>query len=88
VVDELPPLEGINALFGRSVHVCPYCDGWEHRDAPIAAYGRGEKGAGLALLVRQWTDDVVLCTNGPAGLADLQRRDLQGRGIEVGNSPY
>jgi thioredoxin reductase len=83
VVDELPPLEGTKALFGRSVHVCPYCDGWEHHNAPIAAYGRGEKGAGLALLVRQWTDDVVLCTNGPAGLSDLQRRELQGRGIEV-----
>jgi thioredoxin reductase len=83
VVDELPPLEGIEGLFGRSVHVCPYCDGWEHRNAPIAAYGRGEKGAGLALLVRQWTDDVVLCTNGPAGLSDLQRRQLQGRGINV-----
>jgi thioredoxin reductase len=84
VVDELPPLEGIEALFGRSVHVCPYCDGWEHRNAPIAAYGRGDKGAALALLIRQWTDDVVLCTDGPSGLSDLQqRRQLLRRGIAV-----
>jgi hypothetical protein len=47
VVDELPSIEGIDALFGRSVHVCPYCDGWEHRNAPIAVFGRGEKGRGL-----------------------------------------
>lgn len=87
VVDELPPLEGIGLLFGRSVHVCPYCDGWEHRNAPIAAYGRGEKGAGLALLVRQWTDDVVLCTDGPAGLSDLQHRQLQARTITVREQP-
>ena len=33
VVDELPPIEGIDDLFGRSVHVCPYYDGWEHRGA-------------------------------------------------------
>jgi thioredoxin reductase len=87
VVDELPPLEGIEALFGRSVHVCPYCDGWEHRHAPIAAYGRGEKGAGLALLVRQWSNDVVLCTDGPSGVPDLQRRQLEACGIDVREQP-
>ena len=62
VVDELPDIEGIQDLFGRSVHVCPYCDGWEHRNAPVAALGKGDKGAGLALLLRQWTGDLVLCT--------------------------
>jgi thioredoxin reductase len=64
VVDELPKIEGIDELFGRSVHVCPYCDGWEHRDAPVAVYGHGEKAARFAILLRQWTDDLVLCTNG------------------------
>ena len=87
VVDELPPLEGIEALFGRSVHVCPYCDGWEHRNTPIAVYGRGEKGTGLALLIRQWTDDVVLCTDGPADLSDLQHRQLRRCGIAVREQP-
>jgi thioredoxin reductase len=83
VVDELPDVEGIDALFGRSVHVCPYCDGWEHRDAPIAVYGRGDKGAGLALLIRQWTHDVVLCTDGCADLSDRERHHLRERGIAV-----
>ncbi len=64
VVDELPGIEGIAELFGRSVHVCPYCDGWEHRNAPVAVYGHGEKAARFAILLRQWTDDLVLCTNG------------------------
>jgi thioredoxin reductase len=86
VVDELPRIEGIEALFGHSVHVCPYCDGWEHRNAPIAVYGRGEKGAGLALLIRQWTDDVVLCTDGES-LPEAQRQRLEGRGIRVREDP-
>jgi thioredoxin reductase len=83
VVDELPPLAGIEELFGRSVHVCPYCDGWEHRDAPVAVYGQGSKGAGLALLLRQWTDDLVLCTHGPAQLSVGGSRMLQQRNIVV-----
>ena len=64
VVDELPRIDGIDELFGRSVHVCPYCDGWEHRDAPVAVYGHGEKAVRYAMLLRQWTDDLVLCTDG------------------------
>jgi thioredoxin reductase len=71
VVDELPPIEGLEELFGRSVHVCPYCDGWEHRDAPVAVYGRGEKGASFARLLRQWTEDLVLCTDGERVPSDL-----------------
>lgn len=31
VVDELPQIEGFEALCGLSIHHCPYCDGWEHR---------------------------------------------------------
>jgi thioredoxin reductase len=83
VVDELPSLPGIHELFGRSVHVCPYCDGWEHRDAPIAVFGRGSKGAGLALLLRQWTNDLVLCTHGPGGLSPRDKQLLDRRGIKV-----
>lgn len=75
VVDELPEIEGIEELFGRTVHVCPYCDGWEHRGAPIAVFGKGSKAASLALLLRQWTGDLVLCTHGPheIGADDLER---------------
>ena len=52
VVDELPSIAGIEAFYGRSVHHCPYCDGWEWRDQPIASYGRGEAGAALAWACR------------------------------------
>jgi thioredoxin reductase len=86
VVDELPPLEGIEALFGRSVHVCPYCDGWEHRDAPVAVYGRGEKGANFAGLLRQWSKDLVLCSNG-AALAPELRAKLAAKGIATNSKP-
>ena len=40
VRDELPPVAGIEDFYGRSVHHCPYCDGWESRDE-AAAHARG-----------------------------------------------
>ena len=82
VVDELPAIPGIEALFGKSVHVCPYCDGWEHRDAPVAVYGRGVKGTNFALLLRQWTDDLVLCTDGRPLSAEQGDR-LRRRGVDL-----
>lgn len=83
VVDELPELDGLDELYGTSVHHCPYCDGWEWRDQPIGVYGRGEEGPALALGLTVWSDDIVLCTDGPAGLSQADRDQLQQRAIEV-----
>jgi thioredoxin reductase len=83
VVDELPPVTGIEALYGRSVHHCPYCDGWEWRDQPIAIYGRGDAGAALALGLTPWSRDLLLCTDGPAGLSERMRERLDALEIPV-----
>jgi thioredoxin reductase len=83
VVDRVPQIEGIDQLYGKSIHHCPYCDGWEYADAPIAVYGSGHAGFGLALGMKTWTKDVVLCSNGPAKLSGKEREQLARHGIEV-----
>ena len=72
--DQLPDIVGIENYYGRSVHHCPYCDGYEHRDKVIIAYGKGDKGAGLALMMKQWTSDVILCTDGALVTLEMQTR--------------
>ncbi len=64
LVDDLPPLQNIEQFWGTSVHLCPYCDGWEHRDQTIAVYGEGNVGADLALEMLGWSKHVVFCTDG------------------------
>jgi thioredoxin reductase len=59
-----PPLPGIEALWGRSVFHCAFCDGWEVRDRPLAFHGSGPGAVRSALVLAGWTDDVVLCTDG------------------------
>jgi thioredoxin reductase len=83
VVDDLPDIDGLGPLYGTSVHHCPYCDGWEWRDQPIAIFGRGEDGSALALALTVWSDDLVLCTDGPNGLTSAQREQLERVGIKV-----
>ena len=82
VVDELPDLEGLDPLYGTSVHHCPYCDAWEWRDRPLAAYGQGEAASGLALSLTFWSPDVLLCTGGQTLPADAAQR-LGAAGVQV-----
>jgi thioredoxin reductase len=83
VIDELPDVDGLAELYGTSVHHCPYCDGWEWRDQPLAVYGQGETGSALALGLTVWTNDVVLCTDGPSGLSAQEEKGLSWAGIEI-----
>ena len=64
VVDELPPLMNLPAFYGQGVHHCPYCDGWEYRARPLAAYGAGRAAVGLALNLLTWSPSVTVLTNG------------------------
>ena len=83
VVDEIPQLEGVDSLYGRSVFHCPYCDGWEVRDQPLAVYGKGENGFGLALELILWSRDLVLCSDGPSELSAEELARLTQHHISV-----
>jgi thioredoxin reductase len=64
VRDVQPDIPGWQALYGISLHHCPYCDGWENRDRSLAVYGPPEQAATLALSLLTWTRDLVVCTDG------------------------
>jgi thioredoxin reductase len=77
-----PPLPGVEALWGRSVFHCPFCDGWEVRDLSLAVHGSGPEAARSALVVSEWSSDVVLLTDGPARL-NGEHAALERAGVRV-----
>ena len=83
VVDNLPDIPGFRELYGRSVFHCPYCDGWERCDQPLAVYGRGARGVGLSLELTAWSRDLVLCTDGPGEIEPDDRARLERNGIAI-----
>jgi thioredoxin reductase len=83
VCDNLPDIPGIQSMYGRSVFHCPYCDGWEIRDQPIAVYGKEHRGVGLSLELTVWSRDLVLCTDGPGGISDDDRARLSRNRIRI-----
>lgn len=86
--DEWPTLKGAKELYGRSIFHCPYCDAWELRNQPLAVLGRGDLKAGeLALSLTMWTDDIVLCSNGPSELSDDYRERLARKNISIREEP-
>jgi thioredoxin reductase len=82
VVDDLPGIPGFEECYGRSIFHCPYCDGWEQRDQPLAVFGRGRDAAHLALGLKTLSADIVACSNGTAVSAALRDR-LARNGIAV-----
>jgi thioredoxin reductase len=80
---EPPAIPGLEPLWGRSVFHCVFCDGWEVADKPIALHARGRGATRLALLMRGWSDDVLLCTDGPDGISDSDRLELAEAGVRV-----
>ncbi len=57
--DELPAIPGVRERWGLDFLHCPYCHGWEVGDQPIGVLGWGAGSVQHALLVRQWSDDIV-----------------------------
>lgn len=64
--DTLPDIPEIDSYYGVSVHHCPDCDGYESRDKRIGVIGWGKKIVALALKLLQWSDDIVVFTDGHA----------------------
>ncbi|WP_447001790.1 NAD(P)/FAD-dependent oxidoreductase [Saccharothrix isguenensis] len=83
--DELPDVPGLREGWGTSVLHCPYCHGYEVADEPLGVLGTHERSAHQALLVRQWSADLVFFAVRP--LADADRAALTARGIRIVDGP-
>jgi thioredoxin reductase len=87
MLDQVPDIPGFAEIWGTSAHTCPYCDGFEHRDERLAILAAGARGEHLAILLRQWSDDVVLLSNGPHGLHAGQLARLHALGVPIIEAP-
>lgn len=83
VVDRLPDIVGIEEFYGHNLFHCPYCDGWENRDQPIAVYGSQPEDCEFALELTCWSKDIVLCLDAGPSPAPLHLEHLARHGIGI-----
>jgi thioredoxin reductase len=82
-----PQIPGIEERWGRSVFHCPFCHGWEVRDLALGVLDGSAAGVHRALLLRMWSDDLTLFTNGPAEIEAADVEMLGTAGITVDERP-
>lgn len=83
LTDKLPPIKDIEKFYGKNVHHCPICDGWEQKDKTLIIYGEGKAGYHFALTMHNWSQNLILCTNGPSGFSESRLRTLKKHKIRL-----
>lgn len=80
--EELPNIPDIENYYGTSLFSCPYCDGWELRDQPLAVIA-DKNVFEMAKKIFIWSRDLAVFTDGE-GRLELEDRDkLEAKGIVV-----
>ncbi|MBP1974967.1 NAD(P)/FAD-dependent oxidoreductase [Cohnella thailandensis] len=73
LAETLPGIPELASYYGKSLFSCPYCDGYEMRDRPLAVISDDPyKAAHMAQTLSQWSRDVLVCTNGHGLSPDLR----------------
>lgn len=75
------------AIANNVLRYCPVCDGYEHRGKRIAVVGCDLSGAGEALFLRQFSDDITLLPKAYAELTPKEQVDLAAAGIKTIAAP-
>lgn len=81
--DLMPPIKGFSACWGISVLHCPYCHGYEVKQQKTGIIANGEKAAHYAELISNWTDELMLFTNGKSQLSDDQHLRIKRNNIQI-----
>jgi thioredoxin reductase len=83
LADELPDVPGLAERWGIDVVHCPYCHGYELRGRRIAVLAPDTSGTREALLLGQWSPDVVLLRHTAPQPDPKAAEKLAARGVEV-----
>ncbi|MCI0155164.1 NAD(P)/FAD-dependent oxidoreductase [Leifsonia shinshuensis] len=83
VTETMPALPSLRAYYGTQLHSCLECDGFEKAGEALALIGETTDLVERALLLTQWTDDLIVFTNDVAPVSDDEERALARLGVRV-----
>lgn len=83
LTESFPEIPSLRQFYGTSAHSCMECDGYGYKDKRLALIGETEDVAERAILLSQWSRDVVLMTNGHDVVSDWWKDKLAEREIVV-----
>ncbi|KAA5545052.1 NAD(P)/FAD-dependent oxidoreductase [Adhaeribacter rhizoryzae] len=83
LTDVFPEINGFAECWGISVLHCPYCHGYEYSNQKTGILTNGDVAFELSKLIKNWTKDLTIFTNGPSALTPEQVNLIKKNGIEI-----
>ncbi len=88
VIDHLPDIPGLAERWGKTVNQCPYCHGYELAGGTWGVLYTGAGSLHQVKLMLDWSDNVVLFSNGSDQISTDIRADLTSTGgITIEDTP-
>jgi thioredoxin reductase len=81
--DHMPAIDGFAECWGISVLHCPYCHGYEVRGEKMGIIGNGDAGFELCRLISNWSEKLILFTNGESTLTSEHIDKIRKHNIEI-----
>jgi thioredoxin reductase (NADPH) len=82
VLDRFPDIPNLVPCLGLTVYVCPDCDGYEVRGRRTLVMGAGDTGAGMALTLSYWTNDLIYVNHEKKPVREELMNQLQSKQID------
>lgn len=83
VKDLIPDIKGFSECWGISVIHCPYCHGYEVKSERTGILANGNFAFHYAQLIRNWTKDLTIFTNGKSTLTQEQTDKINKHNIPI-----
>jgi thioredoxin reductase len=81
--DTMLKIKGFSECWGITVIHCPYCHGYEVQNQKTGILANGYAAFHLARLIRNWTKDLTLFTNGKSELTQEQTDEIKRHNISI-----
>ncbi|RFU65341.1 NAD(P)/FAD-dependent oxidoreductase [Peribacillus glennii] len=87
LIDNLPDIENLAPCLGKSIYVCPDCDGYEISGKKTVVLGNGNTGANMAATLTYWSNDIIYINHGGTTIEDSAKEALVSHNIPVITEP-
>ena len=84
--EETPDIPNFDEFYGTSAFYCPWCDGYELRGRRLAVMADEDSTRNLVMLIANWSDDLIICTDGKNLLDADDKAMLEEKGFDYNES--
>lgn len=77
-----PEIKNFEQFYGTSVFYCPWCDGYELRNRPLAVMVDENSINHMPMLISNWSSELIICTNGTSKISEENKVLLENKGFK------